>query len=102
MNNLLEGAVFPDNCHTPAIDIFSSVEILYIEEVDSFDGSTLFDVIMLEMDVAEELVIDGAHSMLNVISSYQSETYEVQRICYSSVSKGCPSSFTRYSVRIFN
>lgn len=30
---------FPDECHTPPVDIFSSIDVIYIEEALSFDGS---------------------------------------------------------------
>ena len=28
------GATFPDGCSTPAVDIFSDIDVIYIEEQD--------------------------------------------------------------------
>ncbi|KAK8796444.1 hypothetical protein WA538_000325 [Blastocystis sp. DL] len=87
LNNLMEGAAFPKECATPAIDIFSSVDVLFIEEATSFD----------EYLPSAEIEFTDADSMLPTVSTFTPKDNSTKLICINENAEDCPRSFTVYA-----
>ena len=100
LGNLLEGATFPKACSTPAIDIFSSIDVVFIEEATSFDGSLLQRAFILEYLPSAEITFTNAESMLPVVASYKPESKAMNLICLNEKKEGCPASFTVMAVGV--
>ena len=99
LNNLMEGAAFPKKCVTPGIDIFSSIDVLFIEEATSFDGVSSRIALILEYLPSAEITFTNADSMMSTLTSYTPESEPTNLICLNEKKEGCPASFTVMAVR---
>lgn len=100
LNSLMEGAAFPKECVTPGINVFSSVDVIFIEEATSFDGVSLRYVIILEYLPSAEIEFTNADMMLSTVSSFTPESKSTNLICLNEKKEGCPASFTVMAVRV--
>ena len=96
LDHLLSGAAYPENCETPAVNVFEDVDVVYIEEVSSIKSERV-----------------AAHSRVGVVSKdvmtvtetttipiYGKHAVDVSRICYSEGDANCPAGFTVVNVRL--
>ncbi|KAK8832363.1 hypothetical protein WA577_002839 [Blastocystis sp. JDR] len=84
LDHLLSGAAYPENCETPAVNVFEDVDVVYIEEVSSIKSVVSKDV----------MTVTETTTMRPIVDYYGKHAVDVSRICYSEGDANCPAGFT--------
>ncbi|KAK8826814.1 hypothetical protein WA556_004403 [Blastocystis sp. ATCC 50177/Nand II] len=84
LDHLLSGAAYPENCETPAVNVFEDVDVVYIEEVSSIKSVVSKDV----------MTVTETTTMRPIVDYYGKHAVDVSRICYSKGDANCPAGFT--------
>lgn len=93
-DHLLSGAPYPDNCVSPAIDIFKQIQVVYILETYDIHGLCCSHYTIVDWETIGSMNITGIDSLLMPLKTYRKRASGVSFLCYHENAVGCPQGFT--------
>lgn len=101
LSSILSDALFPSNCIAPGIDVFQSVNVVYLEELASLNGLIrMMCFHFIDIPSQGEMNITEVDTIMTPLNSFHKNSNNIQRICLNEDAAGCPSGF--HLVRVVN
>lgn len=100
LDHILSGTAYPENCETPAVNVFEDVDVVYIEEVSSIKSEHVAAHSRVGVVSKDVMTVTETTTMRPIVDYYGKHAVDVSRICYSEGDANCPAGFTVVNVRL--